>query len=167
MSESNLKKPEEKKELKNLLSISGTEATIKGKIDVDECIDVNCKVDGEIKTNGKLIIQKDGHVKAEVSTLDAVISGRYEGNMKVTGKVEITKKGNLNGNVTTDNIVIADGGIFSGTVNRISDPNGKKIVKKRAATKKVATKTVRKKNTKKKVNEEIKKIEDFSFNYEK
>lgn len=168
MSDSAMKSTAGKGESKNLLIIAGEKAKIKGKIDIDEAIDINCEIEGEIKANGKLTIQKNGHVKAEVNTKDAVISGKFEGNMKVNGKIEVTKNGTLKGNITTDRIVINDGGIFSGTVKRISEEKNLKLVKSapKAKMKKVVRKNNKEKRVvKKKEKVEVEKIGDFNFDY--
>lgn len=165
MNDSTIKESERKGESKNLLTVTGSKAKIKGQIDVDESIDINCDIEGEVKVEGKLIIQKDGYVKAEVNTQDAVVSGRFEGNMKVNGRVEVTKKGILKGNITTDRIVINEGGIFSGTVTRISDD--KKQKEKNSVPKANKKKVVKKKVVEKKEKEELNKIGDFNFDYER
>lgn len=163
MSDSTIKKTANKGELKNLLTINGEKAKIKGQIDIDEAIDINCKIEGEIKADGKLTIQKNGYVKAEVNTQDAVISGKFEGNMKVNGKVEVTKNGTLKGNITTDRIVINDGGIFSGTVKRISEDKNQKKVK---SVQKVKEKKAEEKKTEEKKDKVApEKIGDFNFDY--
>lgn len=169
MSNSTVKSAINKGESKSLLTIVGEKAKIKGQIDIDEAIDINCEIEGEIKANGKLTIQKNGHVKAEVNTQDAVISGKFEGNMKVNGKIEVTKNGTLKGNITTDRIVINDGGIFSGTVKRISEEKNQKKVKfaPKFKKKKVTEKNYKEKRVaEKKDKVEVEKIGDFNFDYE-
>jgi len=163
MNNSSLKESESKGESKNILAITGKQAKINGRIEVGESIEINCDVVGELKVDGKLIIQKDGYVNAEVNTQDAKICGRYEGNMKVKGKVEIAKKGRVKGDITTDSIIINEGGVFSGKVIRISEEKEKK--RKKSVPKPKKKKVVEKKVVEKEKEEKLTTTDDFKFDY--
>ncbi len=86
-----------------------------------------------------MVIQKEGSVNADVTTIDARIIGKFEGNLKGTGKVEITETGVVNGNIKTDSLVIQEGGIFSGKVTRISQEEEKGKKKSKSKLKEEST----------------------------
>jgi len=113
-------KEAEGNEERTLLTITGSNAKVEGKFDVSKSIEIDCEVSGELKVDGKIVIQKNGYVGADVKTVDAQIIGKYEGSMKATGNVEIMETGVVNGNVKTDSLIINKGGIFSGNVARIT-----------------------------------------------
>ncbi len=79
--------------------------------------------------DGQIVIQKEGSVSEDVTTIDAKIIGKFEGNLKGTGKVEITETGVADGNIKTDSLIMKEGGIFSGKVTRITQ-EGEKAKKK-------------------------------------
>ncbi len=115
----------EGEEPRTLLTIVGNKARVEGKFDISQSIEVGCEVIGELKVDGQIVIQKEGSVSADVTTIDARIIGKFEGNLKGTGKVEITETGVVDGNIKTDSLVIKEGGIFSGKVTRITQEAGK------------------------------------------
>ncbi|MGM0366764.1 MAG: bactofilin family protein [Actinomycetota bacterium] len=104
---------------RTLLTISGDTAKVEGKFTVSESIEIDCEVSGELEVDGEIIIQKSGHVNADVKTINAQVIGKYEGNMEASGNVEIKETGEISGNVKTDSLIINKGGIFSGNVTRI------------------------------------------------
>ncbi len=118
-------------ESRTLLTIVGNKARIEGKLDVSQSIEIGCEIVGEVIVDGQMVIQKEGVVSADVTTIDARIIGKFEGNMKGSGKVEITETGVVDGNIKTDSLIINEGGIFSGKVTRITqgEEKGKKKIK--------------------------------------
>ena len=114
-----------KEESRTLLTITGNKARVEGKLDVSQSIEIGCEVVGELLIDGQLVIQKEGVVSADVTTIDAKIIGKFEGNLKGTGKIEITDTGVVDGNIKTDSLVISEGGIFSGKVTRITQSEEK------------------------------------------
>lgn len=146
-----------KEESRTLLTIVGNKAKIEGKLDVSQSIEIGCEVVGEVIVNGQMVIQKEGVVSADVTTIDATIIGKFEGNMKGTGKVEITETGVVDGNIKTDSLVINEGGIFSGKVTRITE--GEEKGKKKFKLKEMEEEKVSVKAEKKEKAGEIKEFE--------
>ena len=144
-------------ESRTLLTIVGNRAKIEGKLDVSKSIEIGCEVVGEVIVNGQMVIQKEGVVSADVTTIDARIIGKFEGNMKGTGKVEITETGIVDGNIKTDSLVINEGGIFSGKVTRITE--GEEKGKKKFKPKEMEEEKVSAKAEKKEKVREIKEFE--------
>lgn len=116
---------------RTLLTITGDSAVVEGKFIISKSIEIDCEVKGQIDVDGRLIIQKDGFVNADIKTIDAEVIGRYEGNMEASGNVEIKETGIVSATIKTDSLIINKGGTFSGNVSRISNSGevGKKKVK--------------------------------------
>jgi cytoskeletal protein CcmA (bactofilin family) len=102
-----------------LLAVYGGSAKLEGKFDVQESIEIQCEITGELHVGGTLIIGERGRVTADVSTANAVINGSYSGNLKATGAVEIAATGRVGGKIESAELVIAKGAIFTGTVTHI------------------------------------------------
>lgn len=117
-SNENYPEPDKKR---TLLTIVGDHAVLDGKFKISQSIEIDCELKGKLTVDGKLTIQGNGFVSADVKTTEAEIIGKYEGNMEATGNVEIKETGIAMGNIKTDSLIINKGGIFSGNVTRISD----------------------------------------------
>ena len=103
-----------------LLTIYGDSAKVEGKFKISDSIEIDCDVKGQLDVDGEIIIQKDGYVNADVKTIDAEVIGRYDGNMEASGNVEIKETGIVKGNIKTDSLMINKGGVFAGSVTRMS-----------------------------------------------
>ncbi|MCL4417297.1 MAG: polymer-forming cytoskeletal protein [Actinobacteria bacterium] len=106
---------------RTLLTITGDSAVLDGKFKISQSIEIDCELKGKLTVDGKLTIQANGFVSADVKTTEVEIIGKYEGNMEATGNVEIKETGIAVGNIKTDSLIINKGGIFSGNVTRISE----------------------------------------------
>lgn len=101
-----------------LLVIRGTGARLEGRFDIEESIEVQCQVTGELRVGGTIVIGEQGEVSADITTVNAVILGSYTGNLKASGSIEIAATGRVSGTLESDELVIAKGGVFTGTVAR-------------------------------------------------
>jgi len=106
---------------RTLLTITGDSAVLDGKFKISQSIEIDCELKGKLTVDGKLTIQGNGFVSADVKTIEAEIIGKYEGNMEASGNVEIKETGIAVGNIKTDSLIINKGGIFSGNVTRMSE----------------------------------------------
>ena len=106
---------------RTLLTITGDSAVLDGKFKISQSIEIDCELKGKLTVDGKLTIQGNGFVSADVKTIESEIIGKYEGNMEASGNVEIKETGIVMGNIKTDSLIINKGGIFSGNVTRMSE----------------------------------------------
>ncbi len=104
-----------------LLTVMGNDAKLEGKFEIDDSIEIECEVGGELKVGRKLIIGQRGSVRADVQTVDVIIYGEYKGNMVATGSVEITPTGRVDGNIETNSIIISKDGLFNGNVVKLKE----------------------------------------------
>jgi len=106
---------------RTLLTITGDSAVLDGKFKISQSIEIDCELKGKLTVDGKLTIQGNGFVSADVKTIEAEIIGKYEGNMEASGNVEIKETGIAVGNIKTDSLIINKGGVFSGNVTRMTE----------------------------------------------
>ena len=102
-----------------LLTVLGESARLEGNFTIQQSIQIECEIAGEINVEGRLVIGKNGIVRANVNTVNALIQGIYEGNMVATGNVEITSTGRVSGDIETDSLVVSKGSIFNGNVSKL------------------------------------------------
>ncbi len=102
-----------------LLTVLGKSARLEGKFIIQESIQIECEMAGEINVEGRLVIGDKGIVRADVNTVDALIQGIYEGKMVATGNIEITSTGRVSGNIETNSLMISKGALFNGNVSKL------------------------------------------------
>ncbi len=100
----------------NSISIISEGVKINGEIHFTGSAKVDGIVVGDIISENTLTIGKEGSVKSNIKTKNAVILGKFEGEMSASGLVEVAATGKFIGKLTQDSAMlkIEKGGIFKG-----------------------------------------------------
>jgi len=117
-------------------------------------IDNDLRVEGELSSEGKLVIKgivkgtitgesliiaEEGQVYSDMEVNDVTIGGVYEGKIKAKGKVVILSSGKCTGTVTCNDLIVESGGIINAEIICTRDDghiSGKDVAEKEAAGKK-------------------------------
>jgi cytoskeletal protein CcmA (bactofilin family) len=102
-----------------LLTVNGARARIEGTFDIEDSIEVQCEIAGNLRVGATLVIGERGVVSADVSTVNAVIRGTYTGNLKASGSVEIASTGRVTGTLESSELIIAKGAVFTGNITHV------------------------------------------------
>ena len=73
------------------------------------------KIEGEIISEGLLIIEEGAVITASVHADEAVIQGSIKGKLQAKGRVELCASAKFEGDVMTPSLVIREGAQFNGT----------------------------------------------------
>ena|SRR5689334_18810102 len=107
------------------LACIGASLEIKGRINAEEDLQIDGKVEGPVSIRGhRLTIGRSGQLNSEVSARELVVFGKVTGNINATDRVEIKKDGAVIGDIQTARISIEDGAIFKGRIE-IDRPGSK------------------------------------------
>jgi len=107
------------------LACIGASLEIKGRINADEDLQIDGKVEGPVSVRGhRLTVGRSGQLNSEVSSRELVVFGKVTGNINATDRVEIKKDGAVIGDIQTTRISIEDGAIFKGRIE-IDRPGSK------------------------------------------
>lgn len=98
------------------LSIIAAGMTVTGDIESNGVVKVEGRVEGSIRTARQVLIGRQGHVKGDIETPEAVIGGTVEGTITATERVEVQATAMVTGDVHTKTIVILEGGRINGSV---------------------------------------------------
>lgn len=80
------------------------------------------KFDGNIEAKGSLYIADTAEVKAgTIKALNIVIAGTVNGDIEATDKIEMHSTAKVRGNIRTLKLRIADGVLFEGNCEMLSD----------------------------------------------
>lgn len=104
-------------------SIIGQGSEVKGEFKFKGVLRIDGIFSGELKSDGKVIIGKTGHVKTDIKAGTIVIGGLIEGNVYATKQVNLLATGKLLGDVITPSLIVEEGVIFNGNciINKEGD----------------------------------------------
>jgi cytoskeletal protein CcmA (bactofilin family) len=97
-------------------TVIGKDTSFKGTIRGKGLIRIDGDMDGDIITQGDVVIGESGRVGAELKARNVAVAGRFEGSLESEGKLEIRSTGIVIGSVKTNGLLVDDGAIFSGEV---------------------------------------------------
>ena len=98
------------------LSIIAAGMTVSGDIESSGVVKVEGRVDGSIRSARQVLVGRQGTVKGDIDTREAVIGGNVEGMITASERVEIQATASVQGDIVTRTIVVAEGGRINGTV---------------------------------------------------
>ena len=73
------------------------------------------KVEGTIKTSGKIVIGKTGEVEGEINCENADLEGAFKGDISVNDTLVLRSTAKVNGNAKIDKLSVEPGAIFNAT----------------------------------------------------
>lgn len=99
-------------------SFIGATMKIKGDFKSDEDVTIAGNVEGNINVSKTLTIAKDGEVTADIDADTVRIIGSGKGNLSASNKVEILEQGKYYGNIKSETLIVKEGAILIGDVNK-------------------------------------------------
>lgn len=95
-----------------------------GDLTFSKSVQINGYFEGEIISEGFLVVGDGAEIKANIKAKSVIINGTVYGNVEASSNVEIQEKGKLYGNIRTAKLKIADGVVFEGSCEMLK-PGGK------------------------------------------
>ena len=109
-------------DMNRLDTLIGSGTIIEGTITSKESVCIEGTVrGGKIITEGSVIVSEKGRVDADIFADMVMLGGEVNGNIVSRNKLEITTKGKLRGDIKTGSLVIAEGVVFEGKCQMITD----------------------------------------------
>ncbi|MFY9271011.1 MAG: polymer-forming cytoskeletal protein [Candidatus Manganitrophaceae bacterium] len=97
------------------------ETEFKGIITYNGTIQVFGKIEGEIITEGKLIVGETATINAEINAGTVICGGRITGNIRATERVQFLSGAVMSGSVCTPNLTVEEGVVFNGKCEMLKD----------------------------------------------
>lgn len=104
-----------KTETSNAVNMIGAGTIINGDINSKSDIRIDGTLKGSIKTNGKVVLGKEGVVEGDVVCKNADISGLLKAKITVSQLLSLKSTAKLNGDITTNQLSIEPGAAFTGS----------------------------------------------------
>ncbi len=99
------------------LSIIAAGTKIDGDIDTDGVIRIEGRVEGTVRAGRQVLIGRQGEVRGDISTREAVVGGSVNGAINASERLEVQSTSTIVGNITTKAIAVVEGGKINGTVH--------------------------------------------------
>ena len=92
----------------------GKDTEFQGTLRFKEGLRIEGRFNGDIASEGHLIIGKTGEVTAEISVGSIIVEGKVNGNINATDLVELRSTAEMRGDITAAKLKIEEGVIFVG-----------------------------------------------------
>jgi cytoskeletal protein CcmA (bactofilin family) len=100
-----------------VISIIGPGMKVVGDCQTDGTIRVEGAVEGSVHAGKAVVIGKQGSVKGNIVTQDAVVSGRVQGTLVAESRLELQATCHIEGEVHTRRMQLEEGAVLNGTVH--------------------------------------------------
>ncbi len=100
----------------------GEGVTFRGQLSFERLLRIDGTFEGELLSEGKVIIGPKGKVKANLSLREAIIEGEIEGNVTVQEKLELRGNAYVKGDISAKTICVDEGVRIVGYVLVESEP---------------------------------------------
>ncbi len=107
----------EREEYNNNLNIIGNGTSITGDIVSVGDIRVDGKLNGNLKSNSKIVLGTTGRISGEVYCKNSEISGQIDGKITIEELLVLKSTAKIYGDIKTSKISIEPGAIFTGKCN--------------------------------------------------
>ena len=97
-----------------LAGFIGNHCALQGTLRYEGSIRIDGRIDGEIVTDGSLIVGEGGHIRADIKAGVVVCGGTIEGNVFARERVQLLAPSVLTGTVHTPLLIIEEGAQFNG-----------------------------------------------------
>ncbi|MEC7173054.1 MAG: polymer-forming cytoskeletal protein [Bacteroidota bacterium] len=105
---------------------------VKGEILSEGDFRIDGTLEGSIKTDGKVVVGKEGDIKGSVSCTNADVEGKINGNLFVSNTLSLKSSSRIDGEVIIGKLIVESGATFNATCSMNNESNKAefKVVKK-------------------------------------
>ena len=102
-------------------TILGPESSFEGKLAFDGTVRIDGRFEGEVHTDGSLVVGQGAKIKATLHVGHLVVHGDIEGDVTARHAIELHAPARVRGNLTTPELMIAKGVVFEGN-SKMTEP---------------------------------------------
>jgi cytoskeletal protein CcmA (bactofilin family) len=97
-----------------ITTVFGKDTEFYGDLSFKKSLQINGYFEGEVSSEGFLVVGEGAVVKANIKARTVIINGTVHGHVEALDRLEIQTGGKLYGNIKTAKLKIADGVVFEG-----------------------------------------------------
>ena len=102
-------------------TLIGKDTMVKGNINSKGTIRIDGQFEGDISTTGNLIVGDNAMITAQVTALNATISGTVYGNVDISERLELLPSAKMYGDIKVGILTISAGATFKGACTMRQD----------------------------------------------
>lgn len=110
-------------------STIGEGAVFNGNINSTGMVKVNGTLNGDIFTEGQVVIGEKANIKGNIFAGSISIDGVVEGNVKCFGMLELMVNGKIKGDIEVFNLSVSKGAIFNGKCSIVREEENFNLLK--------------------------------------
>ncbi|MBL8993905.1 MAG: polymer-forming cytoskeletal protein [Spirochaetia bacterium] len=99
----------------DITTVLAEDIVFKGSIQFKTSLMIKGGFEGDIQSDGLLLIGPNARVKAQIKTSTLISYGKIEGNIQAAKSVVLCKASHHKGDIQTPNILIESGAVFNGS----------------------------------------------------
>ena len=88
-----------------------------GDCETEGSIRIEGSITGSVRAGKAVVVGEDAWVKGDISTQDAVVSGKVTGPIVAASRLEVKATSQIEGDVHAHRLQLEEGGVLNGTVN--------------------------------------------------
>lgn len=96
------------------VSVLGGGMVVTGDVKGDGELRIEGRVEGSVTTEGRVIVEPDGHIQGDVEAREVIASGKVSGNITASGAVRMKCGCRIDADVTATSIELEEGGVVNG-----------------------------------------------------
>ena len=120
-----------------IATVFGKDTEFYGDLSFKKSLQINGLFEGEITSEGFLVVGEGATVRANIKARTVIINGTVYGNIEAADALDIQAGGKLYGNIRTAKLKIADGVVFEGKCDIIK-PGAKSVRKEEESAQETA-----------------------------
>ena len=103
-----------KKKQNEINAFLGRDTEFEGKLAFTGAVRIDGRFQGEILTEGTLIVGESASIESDIHASHIIVSGEIRGNIVADDRIEIHAPGKVYGNIHAPTVVIDEGVVFEG-----------------------------------------------------
>lgn len=100
----------------DICSFLGVGTHYKGALQFEGTVRIDGSYDGEIISEGTLIVGKEAVINATIKVGELVLNGKLTGDISISRKLVVHQTGIITGTIATPKFVVEEGAIIDGTL---------------------------------------------------
>ena len=98
-------------------TVLGPDVVFKGELSFEKAVRLQGRLEGSVRTPGKLHVDREAKMQAEVRAGSITIEGQVRGNVAASERVELKSTADYEGDLQASKLVVEEGALFKGHVS--------------------------------------------------